>query len=442
MRIISFPGGDPRGPPGHVGCSRAGDRVEWRDRRTPAESWRELRDDVRALAPAMTPAFEQRLRERLAETEGRRRRRSRFSWARALPRARIGAAMASVAVVVAAAVATLVIGLGGPQRSGSGSAVPPLSALRKSAGPVIAAKATEHVRSTGAAAGQVGSAATLGEEVKANAQGLAPAASAAAGATGRVQQLAASVSLSTSLGNVQNVSEGVARLAARDEGYVQQSHVQVQQHGSGEANLTLKLPSARLAAALAAIARLAPVSSESQSLQDITNEYEAAHQRLADARAERQALLRALASATSEGQIDSLRERLSQARNAITRDQAAVQSLSQRASTAEVEVTVLASTTARHTTSAGLTLHSGLHDAVRVLTVVLVAILIAAAVLVPVALLIAALAAARSFWGAATSASGRSTWRDIFVSSDRARVGATGFRVARKKAAGDTFTYE
>jgi septal ring factor EnvC (AmiA/AmiB activator) len=160
----------------------------------------------------------------------------------------------------------------------------------------------------------------------------------------------------------------------------------------------LKLPSARLAAALAAIARLAPVSSESQSLQDITNAYEAARQRLADARAERQALLKALAAAKTEGEIDSLRERLSQARNAINRDQSALHAVSQRASTAEVEVTVLANADANPTTSEGLTLHSGLHDALRVLTVALIAMLIAAAVLVPIALMIAALAIARRVW--------------------------------------------
>ncbi len=48
--------------------------------------------------------------------------------------------------------------------------------------------------------------------------------------------------------------------------------------------------------------------------------------------------------------------------------------------------------------SEGLTLHRGLHDAGRVLTVTLIVLLIAAAVLVPLALLIAALASARRAW--------------------------------------------
>ncbi len=401
MRIITFPGGDPADPEStwvlELEAALNGDAEG-----PGAESWRELREDVRALAPPMTPAFEQRLRERLAEREARPPRRTRVGWVRAagwpraLIRPRAVAALASVAVAV---LAVLVVGLGGPRRPGANAqAGSEIGSRAGGAAGVRAAHAHADKAAESPAAQAPATSAPSSSEVKASAQDLAPAAGGSAAAQGRVQQLAASVSLSASPSDVQNVSNGVASLTVRNEGYVQQSHVQVQQHGSSEAALTLKLPSARLAAALAAIARLAPVSSESQSLQDITNAYEAAHQRLADARAERQALLRALAAASTEGQIDSLRERLTQARNAITQDQAAVQSISQRASTAEVEVTVLANAAGNSSTSEGLTVHRGVHDALRVLTVALIVILIAAAVLVPVALLIAALAIARATW--------------------------------------------
>jgi cellobiose-specific phosphotransferase system component IIA len=164
---------------------------------------------------------------------------------------------------------------------------------------------------------------------------------------------------------------------------------------AGEATLTLSLPSAKLSAALASLGRLAPVRSESQSLQDITNTYDAARQRLSDATAERQALLRALSKATTEGQIDSLRERLAQNRGSIAQAHTAFQAVSQRASTAEVEVTVIGD---GHAGSEGLTLHRGLHDAGRVLVVTLVVLLIAAAILVPLALLLAALVTTRRAW--------------------------------------------
>ncbi len=171
--------------------------------------------------------------------------------------------------------------------------------------------------------------------------------------------------------------------------------MQVQHEGSSRGELDLRLPSAKLSGALASLGQLAPVLAESQSLQDITNTYDAARQRLSDATAERQALLRALAGASTEGQIDSLRERLSQTRGAIAQARSAFQAVSQHASTAEVEVTVLGDAQAG---SEGLTLHRGLHDAGRVLVVTLAVMLIAAAILVPLALLVLALATAGRAW--------------------------------------------
>jgi hypothetical protein len=210
-----------------------------------------------------------------------------------------------------------------------------------------------------------------------------------------VQQLAASLSLSATPSDVQATADRVARLAVSEEGFVESSHVQVEQEGASEATLMLRLPGRRLSADLAALGQLAPVRAESQSLQDITNTYDAARQRLSDATAERGALLRALAGATTEGEVDSLRSRLSQARIAITQAQAALQAISRRASTAEVEVTVLGDA---HAGSEGLTLRRGLHDAGRVLLVALVGLILAATVLVPLALLLATFAGARRMW--------------------------------------------
>jgi hypothetical protein len=222
-----------------------------------------------------------------------------------------------------------------------------------------------------------------------------PSAAGAASAHGRVQQLAASVTLGATAASLQSISDQVAQLAVRDGGYVRSSAVQVQQRGASEATLALRLPSARLGAALAAIGRLAPIRAENQSLQDITDAYGAAQRRLSDAEAERRAQLRALTAATTEGQIHALRERLSASRAAVARAHSAVNAVSQRASTAEVEVSILGDARAA---SEGLTLHRGLHDAGRVLVVALIVLLIAASVLVPLALVLAALVGARSTW--------------------------------------------
>ncbi|MGD0452382.1 MAG: DUF4349 domain-containing protein [Solirubrobacteraceae bacterium] len=380
MRVIAFPGGD--GAPAEQSWAAELDAaLSGRVEGPAADSWRELREDVRSLAPPVSPELMQRLERELAVSPAAPARPPRrLARLRALGRPQLAGA---VAVAAALAVAVIVVGFGRSGAANRAVSVPPVAA-----GPARPA--------TNAGKAQAESSAVAEPSVNGDLEPSRSSPSSAAGAPpGRVQQLAASVSLSAAPADVQAVSDGVARLAVRDEGFVEDSHVEVQQHGSSEATLTLRLPSARLSAALAAIGRLAPVSAESQSLQDITNAYDAARQRLADATAERQALLRALARATTEGQIDSLRERLSQSRSAIAQARSSLQAVSQRASTAEVEVTVLGDS---HATSEGLTLHRGLHDAGRVLTVALIVLLIAAAALVPLALLIAAATFAHRAW--------------------------------------------
>ncbi|HSZ14074.1 MAG TPA: DUF4349 domain-containing protein [Solirubrobacteraceae bacterium] len=418
MRIIAFPGGEDAPAP-DAWLAELDAALIGHAEGPEADAWRELRGEVRSLAPPMSPELERRLERRLAvepdashapDAHGVPRApvapTRRLARLRDLRRPQLAGAGALAAVLVVA-LAVLIPGLGG---SGpKNRVVPPVTTFRSPAtsAPAFAPSSTFSGQAKAengtlqAAPKSAGAASSAGK-----AEGPSPAvaspenaASSPAGAApGRVQQLAASVSLSAGNADVQAIADGVSRAAVREEGFVEQSHVQVQRHGTSEAGLNLKIPSAHLAAALAAIGRLAPVSAESQSLQDITDSYDAAKRRLADAVAERRALLRALARASTEGQIDSLRERLAQARGAIVQDGAALRAVSQRASTAEVEVTVLGGASSSSTAGEGLTLHRGLHDALRVLTVALIVLLIAAAVLVPLALLIAAAVGSHRLW--------------------------------------------
>jgi hypothetical protein len=405
MRIVPFPGRGEASPneswQAELEAALNGDGEG-----SVADSWRELREDVRALAPPMASEFEHQLNERIGERAARRRPRKlsppqhpgastvtspappatptnparpdpasrqphrRLGWLR--PPGRLGGAaiIAGIGAVVAAVV------IAGPWRASTPRDVVNANARQ------LAVPASAGAR-------------TVEGPSRAAAVPLAPARSGAASTSGRVQQLAASVSLAATPNDVQATADRVARLAVSDGGFVQSSHAQIQQGGPSEANLMLRLPSAKLSAALASLEQLAPVRAESQSLQDITGTYDAARRRLADATAERQALLRALAGASSQGQIDSLRERLQQARSAIAQARSALQAVSQRASTAEVEVTVVGDARAG---SEGLTLHRGLHDAGRVLVVTLAVLLVAVAILLPLALLLAALASGRGAW--------------------------------------------
>ncbi len=412
MRIIPFPGASDTGPDenwlAELEMALKGDSEGSR-----ADSWRELRDDVRALAPSVSLEFERELGERIAERSARsaleqpRRRKQpyrpkeqhhtrqphrRFGWLRPTPST---LAAASVAFAVIAAVLIAAPWREAGHAAGNSGKSSSTSARADHLGPAFSQAQAESAPVAGAIHAAKSAAAEPGASASAGAAANAPlVVSGAAAAPGRVQQLGASISLSAIPSEVQTVADRVSRLTVSEGGFVQSSHVN-EGEKTGEANLTLSLPSAKLSAALAALGQLAPVRAESQSLQDITNTYDEARQRLNDATAERAALLRALAKATTEGQIDSLRARLAQAGGAIARDRAALQAVSRQASTAEVEVTVLGDKSAG---SEGLTLHRGLHDAGRVLTETLVVLLIAAALLVPLGLVAIALASARRAW--------------------------------------------
>ncbi len=396
MRIIPFPSRSETEPE-QGWLSELEAALEGTSSGPGADSWRELREDVRALAPPMAPEFERELGERIAERGARaasKQPHRRLGWLRPSGRLGAAAAVAAIGAVIAAVV------IAGPWRAGTGpiEALPHQPVASSNAGRaeastpgVSAPKGAFHAAKSATAEGSASTSAGAAS----NAPASAPAAGGAGSAPGRVQQLAASITLAATPSNVQETADRVSRLAVSAGGFVQSSHVQVQQAGTSEANLMLSVPSAKLSGALAALGQLAPVRAESQSLQDITNTYDAASQRLSDATAERRALLHALSGATTEGQIDSLHERISQNRGAIAQARSALQTVSQHASTAEVEVTVLGDA---HTASEGLTLHHGLHDAGRVLVVTLAVLLIAAAILVPLALLAAALATARRMW--------------------------------------------
>jgi hypothetical protein len=408
MRVIPFPSGGAEHPD-EVWLTELEAALDGSAEGPRADAWRELREDVRALVPPMSPEFERELSERIAERSARfaskhvppkvstvKQPRRRWGW---LGPTRPALAAVSVACAVIAAVLIAAPWRPAGHTVESSARSSSLAARADRLGPAFGP--AESAAVAGASAGKVANAgrasssgAVAGALASAGAPTNAPAVSGAAATSGRVQQLGASIRLAASPNEVQSTADRVSRLATSEGGFVQSSHVDTGE-GAGEANLTLSLPSAKLSAALASLGALAPVRAESQTLQDITNTYDATRQRLSDATAERQALLRALAKASTAGEIDSLRERLAQNRGSIAQAHTALQAVSQRASTSEVEVTVIGD---RSVGSEGLTLNRGLHDAGRVLVVTLAVLLIAAAVLVPLALVIFALAGGRRAW--------------------------------------------
>ena len=393
MRVLQFPDGE-HGAVEHEWLLELEAALSGEHDGPDAGSWRELREDVRALASPIAPEFELRLqRELLSRSEQSRvarpaRRRARGLPSRAAARATANRLwLGGAAAAVAAGVLVLAVAVFSGQERRTLTRVPANSPQAQiSGGPGLAATGSSASTSKGAAVAAPATSAPTG---------FAPLAAPGASGSPRRQQRSASVSLSAAPAIVQAVSDSVARLAERSGGFVQSSHVQLQRGGSSEATLALSLPSARLEAALATIGRLAPVLDESRSLQDITGVFDAAHQRLADALAERGALLHALSRASTEAQIAGLRERLSRVRRTIAAQQSALRVVATQASTSEVEVSVIGNATA---SAEGLSLRRGLHDAGHVLLVGLIALLIAGAVLVPLSILLAVLFLARRMW--------------------------------------------
>jgi hypothetical protein len=196
----------------------------------------------------------------------------------------------------------------------------------------------------------------------------------------------ASITLTPRAGEVQDVADGVAAAASALGGYVASSQVSTEGDG-GSAALRLRVPSARLQALLRRLADLAPVGAQSQAANDITGATGVAAERVADARAERRALLRALGRAATEREIAALRERLRLNRSRLAAAKGSLEALRRRARLATVDVAVRG---ARDEGGGGAwTPRDALRDALRVLQVAAGAAVVGAAVLLPLALLLA-----------------------------------------------------
>jgi hypothetical protein len=414
MRVIRFPTGSQPDAEGRAAGERLDALLGGEIAGTEGDSLRTLGADVRALAAPMAPEFESELQARVAEWSAPRRRAAprrtlneRLAGLRRAVSASPGRSLALGGGGMAALAAILVVltvsgwfGHGGGVNRGSDIAASenvPRSATERS--PALGA-----ARSTPAKGSSISPDALGPADRETSAPGSASSAGTASqtfnssrGAAGRLQQVAASVVLATSQDGVQQASEAVARLSASDGGFVEQSRVQARTSGGpSEAQLRLQIPSSKLATAIAALGRIAPERAVNQESEDITSAYDSAKRRLGDAEAVRRALLRALAAATSEGRIDSLRERLTSNRTQISEYRSQVKGEAHRAATSELEVTITGGASA--SIHEGLTLRHGLRDAGHVLTAAAAVALIALAILLPLALAVFALEALRRAW--------------------------------------------
>ena len=355
----------------------------------------ELRDleqlvhDVRATAPAMSPGFAARLEHEVAEgfptprEQPARLRAPARRWT-LLP------ALGSLAAVLVALV--VVFGGGGDD---SRDAVEDRN-LGPSTQAAPAPGATADDARGGAAADEAARAprppASSAAGGRAQAAPPAPAqAQAPALDASRVQrkvERSASIAIETPSGEFERTTAAVNRTVARFGGIVASAQIGESEGSGGEATYELRIPTARLDRALAALAGLGHVTERTQGLDDITGSFTSAQERLTDARAERRGLLRALERATTQAQIDSLKAQLRGVGSRIAGLKGQLAALRRRADLATVTLTVRGTGAGAEPDAGGAwTPGDAAGDALRVLEVMASIALIALAVLVPAALI-------------------------------------------------------
>jgi hypothetical protein len=199
--------------------------------------------------------------------------------------------------------------------------------------------------------------------------------------------------LSTSAKRVDQVSQEVFGVVAQQKGIVKNSQVTANGGHAGYAEFQLSVPNGNLAATMNALSDLqfAQVASRTDTSQDVTNQFRVDQRRLGDDRALRTALLKQLASAVTQAEIDSINARLHDAAAAITSDENALHSINRAVGYSQIFLTINAGAVPVPVDkgSGGFTVGKAAHDAGHVLTVAAGVALIGLAGLLPLVLVLA-----------------------------------------------------
>ncbi len=254
---------------------------------------------------------------------------------------------------------------------------------------------TEFSRLAAGAASSTASAATPAPShgaVASSAAASAPAAAPAPPNSGRKIIQSSQLALSTPASRIDAVAQEVFNVVGAQNGFVQRSSVTAGNSPTAYAEFQLSIPSGNLPQAMAQLSRLryASVASRTDNTRDVNNQYVGDQRALAQAKALRTALLKQLANAATQQQIDSLQAQLRDANRQIAGDEATVGSLNHAINYSQVDVTINPATPVP-VSHKGFTIGRAAHDAGHVLTVAAGVALIVLAVLVPLALLAALL---------------------------------------------------
>lgn len=351
----------------------------------------ELENLVEAIAaekPGPSPAWAEELDNRVRDgfEDGGRGRLSRLS-GRLRPHRRpgglaFGGALAGLlaALVVSMVAIQSIGGSGGESPSAvqldggaAGSKAAPLESAEGAGGGLDAAEEIEP--------------GSLGDRAIAPAPPLPPGVPGAPGvdAANRKQDRSARLELRAEPGEVREVSDEAISIVEAAGGFVLNSSL-TETDEQSTAFLLLDVPTGELDAVLDRLTDLATVGSLSESVTDITAPFVSARARLADARAERQAILEALSRAEGSERIEELRKQARKARNRISRREAELRSVRERAERSQIDLTVNSETAEGGVGGPAWDLGDAAEDALRVLVVAAGVGLIALAVIIPLGL--------------------------------------------------------
>ncbi|MFN8132031.1 MAG: DUF4349 domain-containing protein [Solirubrobacteraceae bacterium] len=329
--------------------------------------------DARAVRPQPTPAFTAALDAQAsrafapaaAKPAAAAAGPARPRW-RAIPAPALGIAAASL----------LALGVGAAVLAGGGR---------------DAARPTEPATfGQGAVQDEAKSAGGGGSTAAAPAQGVVPPEpgptdSAPQERTRRVERRA-TLALGVPRSRIDAAAADVMRITDAAGGIVASSTVADGASGAAGATFDLRIPAARLEATLARLSELGTVRTRTQSSLDITSSFVAPRDRLQEARAERQALLRALAKADTANETASIKARLRVAGQEIAAARSELRQLAQRANYSAVSLTLEAR---REAGGAGgpWTPKDALHDAAGILRYAAGVLLLVLAIGLPLAAL-------------------------------------------------------
>lgn len=344
-----------------------------------------------AARPEIDPDFSRSLDDRVqrrfaapAGASGPKRARGR-RWA-------LKPALGVVASGVAAVAVVVVVSSGS---SGGPSASSTATELSQPSSSSAASVAASHAQTATITAAVPSAAAPAPGALKADAGAAGTAGAAGASlqppANGRKIVQSAQLALTSAPNRIDAVAQEVFDVIGRENGIVNRSTVTASGGPDGYAQFQLSVPSSALSQTMSGLSRLqyANVASRTDTTQDVNNQFVSITHRLADARALRTALLKQLANAVTQPQINSLTARIHDAEASIASDEATLRGLNHQISYSRISLTINPRALPVSHGSGSFTIGKGAHDAGRVLTVAAGVALITLAALVPAGLLAA-----------------------------------------------------